>query len=218
MSISNKEEVDFIFKILLLGDSSVGKTCFLKRFIDGTFQEVYMSTISLDYKIKLINVDDLKIKIQLWDIPVQNRFMSITKNYFKGTNGIILIYDVTNRNTFENIKTWMEQIEESKTEDLIIYLVGNKIDEEENRKIKEEEGKETGTKYKLRFFEASAKNNKGIEELFIELVKEIINKRNNEKNEEENNEEDESKEEIKDVNEELIENKEKKKKKCCCCC
>ena len=103
--MSDKKQKELLYKILLLGDSSVGKTCFLMRYSDNTFQEIHMSTIGLDYKLKNVQLDDGKIvKIQIWDTAGQDRFRSITKNYYKGAHGIILIYDVTSRKTYENIK------------------------------------------------------------------------------------------------------------------
>ena len=107
------DKKDFLYKILLLGDSSVGKTCFLMRYTDNTFQEIHMSTIGLDYKLKNVQLDDGKIvKIQIWDTAGQDRFRSITRNYYKGAHGIIVMYDVTNKKSFDNVKNWVEQIRE----------------------------------------------------------------------------------------------------------
>ena len=130
------EQKEFIYKILLLGDSSVGKTCFLMRYTDNTFQDIHMSTIGLDYKLKNVQLEDGKmVKIQVWDTAGQDRFRSITKNYYKGAHGIILIYDVTENKSFENVKNWMNQIKEEVSNRVTIVLVGNKIDDEEHRKI-----------------------------------------------------------------------------------
>ena len=123
------DKKEFLYKILLLGDSSVGKTCFLMRYTDNTFQEIHMSTIGLDYKLKNVQLDEGKIvKIQIWDTAGQDRFRSITKNYYKGAHGIILLYDVTNRKTFDNVRDWVEQIREEVSDKVSIILVGNKID------------------------------------------------------------------------------------------
>ena len=121
------EQKEFIYKILLLGDSSVGKTCFLMRYTDNTFQDIHMSTIGLDYKLKNVQLEDGKmVKIQVWDTAGQDRFRSITKNYYKGAHGIILIYDVTENKSFENVKNWMNQIKEEVSNRVTIVLVGNK--------------------------------------------------------------------------------------------
>ena len=127
---------DIVYKVLLLGDSTVGKTCFLLRYCDKTFQEAHLSTIGLDYRLKSMELDDGKrIKLQIWDTAGQDRFRAITKNYYKGANGIILIYDVTNIETFENVKNWIAQIKEEANSNVIIYLAGNKIDVGEENKV-----------------------------------------------------------------------------------
>ena len=137
------DKKEFLYKILLLGDSSVGKTCFLMRYTDNTFQEIHMSTIGLDYKLKNVQLDEGKIvKIQIWDTAGQDRFRSITKNYYKGAHGIILIYDVTARKTFDNVKAWVEQIREEVSDKVSIILVGNKIDDVEGRKVKYKKNKQ----------------------------------------------------------------------------
>ena len=169
----NKKE--FLYKILLLGDSSVGKTCFLMRYTDNTFQEIHMSTIGLDYKLKNVQLDEGKIvKIQIWDTAGQDRFRSITKNYYKGAHGIILIYDVTNRKTFDNVKAWVEQIREEVSDKVSIILVGNKIDDVEGRKVKTEEGQKMAQECGLSFFECSAKSGENIDSTFNELVKKTV--------------------------------------------
>ena len=167
---------DYIFKILLLGDSSVGKTCFLLRYSDDTFTENHISTIGLDYRFKLVNLEnDKKVKLQIWDTAGQDRFRAITKNYYKGAHGIILIYDVTNITTFNNIKSWVSQIRENTTEKIKITLVGNKIDEEDLRKISFDEGQKLAAEYDLKFFETSAKKNLRVSEVFNYITEEINN-------------------------------------------
>ena len=156
------ETNEFIYKILLLGDSSVGKTCFLMRYIDNTFQEIHMSTIGLDYKIKNIELAD------------QDRFRAITKNYYKGAHGIVLLYDITNKKTFDNVKNWINQIKEEVTDKVCIILVGNKIDAEEKRVVTTEEGEKMAQGFSLMFFECSAKTGENISTAFDEIIKKII--------------------------------------------
>ena len=173
--MTEKKQKELLYKILLLGDSSVGKTCFLMRYADNTFQEIHMSTIGLDYKLKNVQLDDGKIvKIQIWDTAGQDRFRSITKNYYKGAHGIILIYDVTSRKTFENIQNWVTQIKEEVSEKVNIILVGNKIDDENNRKVSSEEGKKMADQWGLDFFETSAKSGINIDTTFNDLVKKTV--------------------------------------------
>ena len=173
--MSEGKQKELLYKILLLGDSSVGKTCFLMRYADNTFQEIHMSTIGLDYKLKNVQIDDGKIvKIQIWDTAGQDRFRSITKNYYKGAHGIILLYDVTSRKTFENVKNWVTQIKEEVSDKVTIILVGNKIDDESNRKVSTEEGEQMAKECGLNFFETSAKSGINIDTTFNELVKKTV--------------------------------------------
>ena len=147
-----------VYKILLLGDSSVGKSCFLLRYCDKIFQKAHLLTIGLDYRLKSIELKSgKKIKLQIWDTAGQDRFWAITKNYFKGSHGIILIVDVTNRQTFENIKSWILQIREEASPNVIIYIAANKIDMEDGRIINKEEGKKFAEELGLLHIETSAK-------------------------------------------------------------
>ena len=175
--MTEKKQKELLYKILLLGDSSVGKTCFLMRYSDNTFQEIHMSTIGLDYKLKNVQLDDGKIvKIQIWDTAGQDRFRSITKNYYKGAHGILLIYDVTSRKTYDNIKNWVTQIKEEVSEKVTIILVGNKIDDEKNRKVSTEEGEKMAKECGLSFYETSAKSGINIDSTFNELVTKTVEK------------------------------------------
>ena len=164
-----------LYKILILGDSSVGKTCFLTRYADNTFQELHMSTIGIDYKLKNIQMENGRtVKLQIWDTAGQDRFRSITKNYYKGANGIIVIYSVTDKKTFNNVKNWVNQIKSEVDERVTIILVANKIDDEENREVSKEEGEEIASNLGLPFFECSAKSGVNINYTFNELVKTIV--------------------------------------------
>ena len=169
------EGLEFAFKILLLGDSSVGKTCFLKRYTENTFQDAYLSTIGFDFKYKLVTLEDGKIvKVQLWDTAGEERFRTIAKSYYKGAHGIVLIYDVTNRKTYENIRKWMNQIKDDSSSNISIILVANKIDcENEYRQVTKEEGKTLAKSNNLPIFEASAKDNINVEESFKYLIEKI---------------------------------------------
>ena len=132
MSESNPKERSL--KILLLGDTTVGKTCFLKRYLDDTFQDAYLSTIGFDFKFKYITLKSGKrVKVQLWDTAGEERFRTIAKSYYKGAHGIILIYDVTNQKSFDNIKNWLIQIKEEAPSRICVILVANKIDCEDRK-------------------------------------------------------------------------------------
>ena len=165
---------DFAFKILLLGDSSVGKTCFLKRYTDNTFQDAYLSTIGFDFKFKFVTLDNGKtVKVQLWDTAGQERFRTIAKSYYKGAHGIILIYDVTNRKTYDNIKKWLNQIRDEASNRISIILVANKIDCEDTRQVTKEEGETLAKASNLPIFEASAKDSINVNESFQFLIEKI---------------------------------------------
>ena len=172
MSTSN--EVEFVFKILLLGDSEVGKSCFLMRYSDNVFVENYITTIGLDYKLKSVKLDSGKtIKVKLWDTAGQDKYRTIAKNYFKGSHGILLLYDVTKQSSFQNIRDWIQDIREEVSQKAIIFLIGNKIDLVDKRKISKEKGIELAEEYKLPFFEASAKSGENVDEVFKALYKKI---------------------------------------------
>ena len=167
------ESTDFAFKILLLGDSSVGKTCFLKRYTDNTFQDAYLSTIGFDFKFKFVTLESGKtVKVQLWDTAGQERFRTIAKSYYKGAHGIVLIYDVTNRKTYDNIRKWLNQIKDEASNKISIILVANKIDSEE-RQVSVEEGETLAKASNLPIFEASAKDSINVEESFKFLIEQI---------------------------------------------
>ena len=184
--MNNEEEDDAcrIYKILLLGDSAVGKSCLLLRYCDEKFQDLHLATIGLDFRLKTIYLENKKkIKVQIWDTAGQDRFLAITKNYYRGANGILLVFDVTSNSSFEHIKNWIEQIKEEANERIIIYLVGNKIDCTNNRVISNEEGKKLADEFGLKYFETSAKNNENVESTFLELIKEVNSKYGNSDNE-----------------------------------
>ena len=167
-------ETDLVYKILLLGDSEVGKSCFLMRYADNVFVDNYITTIGLDYKLKYIQLDSGEIiKVQLWDTAGQDRYRTIAKNYYKGSHGILLLYDVTKTNSFENIREWIRDIREEVYEKTIIFLIGNKIDKKEERKIQTEQGAKLAEEFNLPFFEASAKSGENVDEIFKALYKKI---------------------------------------------
>ena len=166
---------EFMYKILLLGDSSVGKTCILTRYSENTFQEDHLATIGLDFKQKNVNLENGKsVKVQIWDTAGQDRFKSITKNYYKGAHGIMLIYDVTTRRSFDNVRNWIDTIKEEVSDKVNIILVGNKIDNNDNRQVTTEEGQEIANEYKLPFYETSAKTGDNIDKAFNDLITRVV--------------------------------------------
>lgn len=171
-----KKTYDLLFKLLLIGDSGVGKTCVLFRFSDDTFNTTFISTIGIDFKIKTVELQGKKIKLQIWDTAGQERFHTITTSYYRGANGILLVYDITNPKSFDNISKWLRNINEHASEDVERMLIGNKCDMDDKRLISEERGKNVASENGIKFFETSAKDNINIEQAFITLAEDILNK------------------------------------------
>eukprot|EP01054_Gregarina_sp_Poly1_P011427 Gregarina_sp_Poly_1__11426@NODE_976_length_5498_cov_252_990794_g689_i0_p4_GENE_NODE_976_length_5498_cov_252_990794_g689_i0NODE_976_length_5498_cov_252_990794_g689_i0_p4_ORF_typecomplete_len142_score9_96Ras/PF00071_22/2_4e54Roc/PF08477_13/6e28Arf/PF00025_21/6_9e21SRPRB/PF09439_10/1_4e09Gtr1_RagA/PF04670_12/5e09MMR_HSR1/PF01926_23/3_7e06GTP_EFTU/PF00009_27/4_3e05Septin/PF00735_18/0_00014AIG1/PF04548_16/0_00029RsgA_GTPase/PF03193_16/0_15RsgA_GTPase/PF03193_16/6_9e02RsgA_GTPase/PF03193_16/32AAA_22/P len=121
-------EYDYLFKLLLIGDSGVGKSCLLLRFADDNYTESYISTIGVDFKIRTIELESKTVKLQIWDTAGQERFRTITSSYYRGAQGIIVVYDVTDRDSFDHVRQWMQEIERYAGNDVCRLLVGNKND------------------------------------------------------------------------------------------
>lgn len=167
---------DYLFKLLLIGDSGVGKTSVLFRFSDDAFNSTFISTIGIDFKIRTIELGDKKIKLQIWDTAGQERFRTITTAYYRGAMGILLVYDITNEKSFENIKTWIKNIEQHASADVEKMILGNKCDMEDKRKITKEQGEQLAKEYNVKFMETSAMNRTNVEQAFIEIASDIKNK------------------------------------------
>ncbi|XP_044065196.1 ras-related protein Rab-13 isoform X3 [Siniperca chuatsi] len=137
------KKYDFLFKLLLIGDSGVGKTCLIIRLAEDNFNSTYISTIGIDFKVKTIEVDGKKVKLQVWDTAGQERFKTITTAYYRGAMGIILVYDITDEKSFENIQNWMKSIKENASAGVSRMLLGNKCDIEAKRKVSKETGEKS---------------------------------------------------------------------------
>ena len=167
------EKKERCLKVLLLGDTSVGKTCLLKRYTEDTFQDAYLSTIGFDYKFKIVTLKSGKeVKVQIWDTAGQERFRTIAKSYYRGAHGIILVFDVTNQKTFDNIKMWVNQIKEEASSKVCVILIANKIDSEE-RVVSKEDAAALAKNYELKLYESSAKENINVTEAFQDLIENI---------------------------------------------
>ncbi len=165
---------DYLFKLLIIGESGVGKTCLLLRYTDDSFTANHLTTIGIDFKIKIVPLPNNKlVKLQIWDTAGQERFRTITKTYYKGAHGIILTYDVTDQNSFKNIRNWIKQIEANAQTNVCKVLVGNKCDKPD-RVVSEEEGKKLAEDFNMSFFETSAKTNQNVNEVFNFLTEEIL--------------------------------------------
>ena len=198
----------YIIKILTLGDTLVGKSSIVLRFSDNRFDDNQLATIGIDYKTKYIKVKDASVKVLLWDTAGQEKFRNIARQYYKGANGVLLIYDVCDRKTYERIGFWMDELKQNnEIEQLYIILVGNKIDLEEKRVVTREEAEKYAEDNNINYIEVSAKTGEGILDLFNEVTKGTMDKVFNDQD---NNEDKEKIKTYLDTN-----NNRKRKKKCC---
>jgi len=163
-------------KLLMIGDSGVGKTCLLLRYANDSFSPTFITTIGIDFKIKNIQIDGKRIKLQIWDTAGQERFRTITTSYFRGAQGILLVYDVTDRQTFLSIRNWVAQIQMHADVNVNKILIGNKCDVQDQRAVSYEEGEGLAKEYNIHFFETSAKQDINVEKTFITIATDVKNR------------------------------------------
>mmetsp|Transcript_9567 Transcript_9567/g.16782 ORF Transcript_9567/g.16782 Transcript_9567/m.16782 type:complete len:217 (-) Transcript_9567:55-705(-) len=166
---------DMQIKLLMIGDSGVGKTCLLLRYANDSFSPTFITTIGIDFKIKTITLDEKVIKLQIWDTAGQERFRTITTSYFRGAQGILLVYDVTDRGSFENIQNWVGQIKNHAENNISKVLIGNKSDvDPSERAVTYEEGENLAKQYGIdHFYEASAKKDINVKKAFEAVAKHV---------------------------------------------
>ena len=169
------QDYEFIFKVLLLGNSNVGKSSLFLRFVDDVWNDTFVPTIGVDFKIKTFEIDSKKIKMQIWDTAGQERFKNIISSYYRGAHGILLLYDVTDKESFKNLSNWLIEIEKNASKNILRILIGNKCDLEDKRVITHAQGKEFADTYGLKFIENSAKKNLNVSEAFETLGRELMN-------------------------------------------
>ena len=170
---SNPNGYDMIFKIVLIGDTSVGKTNILSKYLSNEFDPDSKATVGVEFGTKDFKIENNIVKVQIWDTAGQERYRSITNAYYKGAKGSLLVYDITNPKTFESLDKWLSDLKTNGEEKISIILVGNKTDLEDQRKISIEQGKEKAEFYKLAFIETSALNGDNIEKAFNELITDV---------------------------------------------
>jgi len=170
----DNETYDFIFKIVSLGDSGVGKSNLVFRFTKNEFNKDSKSTIGVEFATKTVRIDDNKlVKAQIWDTAGQERYRSIASSYYRGAVGALLVYDITDRNSFNHVPMWLKEVEESAEKDCLIMLVGNKTDLEEQRTVFVRDGRSFARKNGLAFIETSAKDATGVDTAFQRILQEI---------------------------------------------
>jgi len=167
------QEVDHIFKVLIIGNSSVGKSNILLRYTDNIFNDSFLPTIGVDFKIKNITVSGQKIKLNIWDTAGQERFKTITSTYYKGSHGIVLVYDITDKESFNNISNWVNEVKRNAGTNITMLLVGNKCDMDADRAVTYKEGQDLANTMGISFLETSAKADINIKETFSVLAKQI---------------------------------------------
>ena len=166
-----EESYDHIFKVLLLGNSDVGKSSLILRYVDQVWSDTFVPTIGVDFKVKTLEIDNKQIKMQIWDTAGQERFRNVISSYFRGSHGILLIYDITNRDSFKNLENWLTEIEKNASQNVLKILIGNKNDLVDDREIKTEEGQAFANRNGMQFIETSAKMNTNVTEAFEALAK-----------------------------------------------
>ncbi|CAL2046350.1 unnamed protein product [Caenorhabditis brenneri] len=171
------EKCDMKCQILLIGDSGIGKTCMLRRFADDKFDPNYILTIGVDYKARILEISGKSVLVQVWDTAGQERFNTITKNFYHRADAVMLVYDITDVKSFENISKWMYNIDENAKDNIVKMLIGNKCDLKDKRVISRDRGEEMAREYGISFHETSAKSNTNIDASFDGIIREIIVKK-----------------------------------------
>jgi len=215
------ENFDYLFKYIIIGDANVGKSNLLLRFAYGEFREEYQVTIGVEFGAKNVKIRDQTYRIQIWDTTGQENYRSITRNYYKNSACALLVYDITKRESFNNISIWIDECKNQTAKTISLVLVGNKSDLEDQRQVNTEEGQELAEKLGIPFFESSAKTGQNVDKIFQNSADEIAKKIDQNYYEldsedcgikvgkNKRNKEAQKKEEVK------LDDKKKKKKKCC---
>lgn len=171
---ADEAEPDYLLKIILIGDSGVGKTNLLSQFISKQFSDDTKTTIGVEFATKSLTIDGKVVKAQIWDTAGQERYRSITSAYYKGANGAMILYDITSSVSFASVNRWLQELRDSTDPNIAIMLIGNKNDQEELRSVRLDEGKNLAEGKNMMFLETSAKAASNVDEAFMELIKSIV--------------------------------------------
>ena len=171
---TSSEDYDYLFKLVLIGDSGVGKSCLLLRFADDSFTESYISTIGVDFRFRSVYVDGKRVKLQIWDTAGQERFRTITSAYYRGADGIILTYDITNEESFTHVQEWLTEVNKFAPKETVKMMVGNKADLKDKRKVEEDKAQNYAKQMNMPFLETSAKTAANVEQAFERVARELI--------------------------------------------
>ena len=172
----NEESYDILLKLVMIGDSGVGKTNILSRYINNEFSSITKATVGVEFFSTLIKKNNKLIKLQIWDTAGQERYKSITSAYYKGAKGAFVVYDITKMKTFKNLDKWITELKANGNEDIHIILIGNKLDLEKNREVMTNDVKRKAEELKVGYFETSALDGSNIEHAFDVIVEEMSKK------------------------------------------
>ena len=171
-------------QLIMIGESGVGKTSLIRRYTNNIFNSTHLETIGIEFYNREERINDQIIQIKIWDTAGQEIFHSLTKNFYRKADGIIIVYDITNRESFEKVQDWIKSVYDNSDtyKEIQMILVGNKIDLEENREVSKEEGIKLGKYFEIDFFEASAKNEEGVRDFMIKIIGDILSNKVNNRN------------------------------------
>ena len=213
--MTNNDNYDLILKLVLIGDSGVGKTNILSRYNNNEFSLATQPTVGVEFGNKIIKKENKSIKLQLWDTAGQERYKAITNAFYKGSKGAFVVYDITRKSSFLNIDNWIGELKTNGSDDILIILVGNKTDLEDKREVSTDDGEKKAKQYGIAFCETSALQGKNIEHAFNILIDEIILEIDNAKEKEMKNNKNNNKKKSKGIMLNTNNDKNHKKMKCC---
>ena len=169
-----EDSYDFIFKVVILGDSGVGKTGITNRYLNETFIENTKTTVGVEFGAKKLDIDGKVVKIQIWDTAGQERYRSVTSAYYKGAKGVFLVYDITQLSSFHSIDKWIHEVKVAAGNDVLVFLIGNKLDLSEKREVSYEIAKSKAEELGITYCETSAKTSENINKIFEDISKVIV--------------------------------------------
>eukprot|EP00051_Salpingoeca_urceolata_P032350 m.15347 g.15347 ORF g.15347 m.15347 type:complete len:210 (+) comp5000_c0_seq1:308-937(+) len=170
------ESYDFLFKFLVIGNANTGKSCLLHQFIESKFKQESSHTIGVEFGSKIVNVGGKTVKLQIWDTAGQERFRSVTRSYYRGAAGALLVYDISSRDTYNALGNWLTDARTLASPDIVIVLVGNKKDLEAEREVTFLEASRFAQEHELMFLETSARTGEAVEETFLKCARTILSK------------------------------------------
>ena len=208
--MADEENYDVLFKIVLIGDSFVGKTNIMSKYLMNEFHEDSKATVGVEFGAKKFDIEGKSVKAQIWDTAGQERYKSITTTYYKGAKGALVVYDITRKETFDSVDRWISEVLNSGDKNMTMLLIGNKCDLDNQRQVTKEQGEEKAKAFKVAFLETSASSGENLDVAFETIMKEVYSKCKNELDEEDRMEEMQIGKEI-----DLTKEKKVDKKKCC---